>query len=105
MPTRQPTRRPDRPSRGGPLSRAGPCVTGATVSRGPQPTEVAPGVYCLVTGPRFLPSNVYFVRSGSSWALIDAGWPTCGRLITETAATLFGPHTRPAALLLTHVHA
>src|SRR5207249_2680279 len=42
----------------------------AARSPGRQPTEVAPGVYCLVTGPRFLPSNVYFVRSGSSWALI-----------------------------------
>ena len=44
----------------------------------PQPNDVAPGVYCLVTGPRFLPSNVYFVRSGSSWVLIDTAWAKSG---------------------------
>lgn len=69
-----------------------------------QPMEVAPGVYALATGPRFFSTNVYFVRSGTAWALIDAGWATSGRLIKEAAAALCGADTRPAALLLTHVH-
>jgi glyoxylase-like metal-dependent hydrolase (beta-lactamase superfamily II) len=61
-------------------------------------------VYYLETGPRFLPSNVYFVSSGTSWALIDAGWGDCSQGITEAAGSLFGGSTRPAAILLTHVH-
>lgn len=69
-----------------------------------QPYEVAPGVYCLEAGPRFLPSNVYFVRSGTAWVLIDSGWGNCAELIKTTAESLFGAKTRPAAILVTHVH-
>lgn len=74
-----------------------------TTRRG-DPHEVARGVYCLETGPRFLISNVYFVRSGTSWALIDNGWRNCGKLINEAAESLFGANTRPAAILHTHIH-
>jgi glyoxylase-like metal-dependent hydrolase (beta-lactamase superfamily II) len=64
------------------------------------PREIAKGVYYLpVRGV-----NVYFVRSGSSWVLIDTAWPKNGRLIREAAASLFGENARPAAILLTHVH-
>jgi len=50
------------------------------MARPPQPEgtsavalEIAPDVYCL--GPRGrTQTDVYFVRSGSSWALIDTGW-------------------------------
>jgi glyoxylase-like metal-dependent hydrolase (beta-lactamase superfamily II) len=66
--------------------------------------EVVSGVYCLETGPRLLPSNVYLVSSGTSWALIDAGWGDCSYVITEAAESLFGVNSRPAAILLTHVH-
>lgn len=69
-----------------------------------RPIEVAPGVFCLETGSRFVPSNVYFVQSGSSWVLIDAGWSNCGRSIREAAESLFEADTRPAAILLTHLH-
>jgi glyoxylase-like metal-dependent hydrolase (beta-lactamase superfamily II) len=48
-------------------------------------------------------SNVYFVRSGSSWVLIDAASANCGRLIRKTAESLFA-NTRPASILLTHDH-
>ena len=66
------------------------------------PQAVAPGVSRLsVYG-----TNVYFVRSGSSWVLIDAGWAwgNCGRRIRQAAETLFGANARPAAILLTHIH-
>ena len=64
------------------------------------PREIAEGVYYLpVRGV-----NVYFVRSGSSWVLIDTAWPKNGRLIREAAASLFGENARPAAIMLTHVH-
>ncbi len=49
-------------------------------------------------------SNVYFVRSGLSWVLIDTSWPNRGQVIKQTAERLFGAGTRPAAILLTHAH-
>jgi hypothetical protein len=36
---------------------------------GSQSAEIAAGVYCLRKGPA--KSNIYLVRSGSSWVLID----------------------------------
>ncbi|MGE5291850.1 MAG: MBL fold metallo-hydrolase [Micromonosporaceae bacterium] len=70
----------------------------------PRPEEVAPGVYCLRTGRGITEANVYLVRSGSAWALIDAAWPHRGQLIRRAAESLFGAGTRPAAILLTHIH-
>lgn len=65
--------------------------------------EIAPDVFCL--GPKGrAQTNVYFVRSGSSWVLIDAGWAKDGPAIRQAAEAVFGAGTRPAAILLTHVH-
>ncbi|MFZ2071504.1 MAG: hypothetical protein WAV32_07930 [Halobacteriota archaeon] len=50
----------------------------------------AAGVYCIGIGKGIRASNVYFVRFGSSWALIDTAWPKCGHLIKETAELVFG---------------
>lgn len=69
-----------------------------------QPKEIAPGVYCMEVGKGIMRSNVYFVRSGSSWALIDTASANCGRVIQEAAESLFGANTPPAAILLTHNH-
>jgi glyoxylase-like metal-dependent hydrolase (beta-lactamase superfamily II) len=66
--------------------------------------EVAPGVYCMEVGKGITRSNVYFVRSGSWWVLIDAASANCGRLIRKTVESLFGANTRPASILLTHNH-
>jgi len=66
--------------------------------------EITPGVYCMETGKGISRSNVFFVRSGSSWVLIDAASANCGRLIRRTAESLFGANTRPASILLTHDH-
>jgi glyoxylase-like metal-dependent hydrolase (beta-lactamase superfamily II) len=49
-------------------------------------------------------SNVYFVRSGSSWVLIDAASVNCGPSIKQAAESIFGTGTRPASILLTHDH-
>jgi glyoxylase-like metal-dependent hydrolase (beta-lactamase superfamily II) len=68
------------------------------------PTEFAPGVYWMEIGRGVTRSNVYFVRSGSSWVLIDTASPNCGPLIRSAAETLFGANTPPAAILLTHDH-
>ncbi|HTP10217.1 MAG TPA: MBL fold metallo-hydrolase, partial [Anaerolineae bacterium] len=69
-----------------------------------KPQEIAPGVYGLSIGTGIKQANIYFVQSGSSWVLIDAAWPKCGQLIKATAESLFGANTRPAAILLTHIH-
>jgi len=70
----------------------------------PSPQEIAPGVHYLEVGRGIMRSNVYFVGSEPSWALIDAGSEDCGEAIQEAAETLFGRDTRPAAVLLTHDH-
>ena len=71
---------------------------------GAGPEEIAPGVYRLETGRGFTEANVYLVRSGPGWALIDAAWPHRGQLIKAAAESLFGAGTRPSAILLTHIH-
>ncbi len=69
-----------------------------------QPQEIASNVYCMEVGSGIMRSNVYFVRSGSSWVLIDTGSAKCDREIQQAAESLFGMNTRPAAILLTHNH-
>ena len=68
------------------------------------PREAAPGVHWLVVGKGLMRSNVYFVRSGSSWALVDAGSARCAPAIQRAAESLFGEGSPPAAILLTHDH-
>jgi glyoxylase-like metal-dependent hydrolase (beta-lactamase superfamily II) len=68
------------------------------------PSEIAPGVHWMPVGKGLLRSNVYFVRSGSSWALIDAASAKCGALIQRAAESLFGKDSPPTSILLTHDH-
>lgn len=67
-----------------------------------RPVEIATGVYWIAEGTG--KSNVYLVRSGSSWVLVDAAWPHRGELIKKSAETLFGAGTAPASILLRHLH-
>ncbi len=67
------------------------------------PAEIARDVFCL--GPRGRSqTNVYLVRDESVWALVDAGWQQDGPSIDGAVHRLLGLDTRPAAILLTHVH-
>ena len=68
-----------------------------------QPKEIAAGVYCMEMG-KVLRSNVFLVRSGAWWALIDTAWANCGQSIKKAAESLFGANTRPASILVTHWH-
>jgi len=68
------------------------------------PHEIAPGVHYLEVGKGLLRSNIYFVRSGPSWTLIDAASANCGRSIQKAAESLFGEDSPPASILLTHDH-
>ena len=72
--------------------------------RASQPQEIAPGVSCLEVGNGITRSNVYFVRSGASWVLIDTASANCAPVIERAAEYLFGANTSPAAILLTHDH-
>jgi glyoxylase-like metal-dependent hydrolase (beta-lactamase superfamily II) len=65
--------------------------------------EIAPDVFCLGPWGR-TQTDVYFVRTGSSWVLIDAGWASDRSRIERAAGSLFGADSRPAAILLTHCH-
>ena len=67
----------------------------------PRPTEIAPGVHRLSLGG----VNVYLVRSGPSWVLIDTGFRRSARAIHDATERLFGPGSPPQAILLTHPHA
>ena len=65
------------------------------------PLEIAPGVCCL--GPRSrTQTNVYLVRAGSGWFLVDAGWEGDADRIAAAPRSLLGPDTSPSAILLTH---
>jgi glyoxylase-like metal-dependent hydrolase (beta-lactamase superfamily II) len=68
------------------------------------PLEIAPGVHLLAVGRGLLRANVYFVRSGPSWTLVDAASANCGRLIREAAESLYGSDSPPTSILLTHDH-
>ena len=69
-----------------------------------KPVEVAPGVYYMAVGKGVMRSNIYFVRSGPSWALIDAASAKCAPSIQKAAESLFGKDVAPASILLTHDH-
>ena len=66
-------------------------------------TEIAPEVYLLGPCGR-TQTNVYLVRDGSSWILVDAAWANDGPRIRAAARSLLGPGLAPSAILLTHVH-
>jgi glyoxylase-like metal-dependent hydrolase (beta-lactamase superfamily II) len=74
------------------------------MAAGRHPVEIASGVFWLRAGRGIRGSNVYFVQSGSSWVLIDTAWPNQGQLIKKCAESLFGATSRPASILLTHLH-
>jgi glyoxylase-like metal-dependent hydrolase (beta-lactamase superfamily II) len=78
---------------------------GASTTNPPAPAAIAEGVYWLPVGRGLMRSNVYFVRAGPSWALVDTGSQGCATEILAAASTLFGSHAPPAAILLTHSHA
>jgi glyoxylase-like metal-dependent hydrolase (beta-lactamase superfamily II) len=67
-------------------------------------SELATGEYAVTLGRGAVSTNVYLVRSGSSWALVDAGWSGSEQTIQAAAESLFGPGARPASMLLTHLH-
>ena len=63
--------------------------------------------YEIARGVHWLPlrgANVYFVRSGEAWQLIDAGFPGSAGIVADAAERLCGAAGRPQSILLTHGH-
>jgi glyoxylase-like metal-dependent hydrolase (beta-lactamase superfamily II) len=67
------------------------------------PTQIAPDVFCVGPWGR-TQTNVYLVRAGASWVLVDAGWAQDAERIRSAVRCEAGPETVPSAILLTHVH-
>jgi glyoxylase-like metal-dependent hydrolase (beta-lactamase superfamily II) len=66
--------------------------------------QLAGDVWVVTLRRRPLDTNVYLVRSGPAWVLIDTGWPRNGRAIRRAADSVFGQGAVPTAILLTHLH-
>lgn len=62
--------------------------------------EAADGVLRV----RTLMANVFIVRTGGTWVLVDTGLRGYERAITEAAAAFTGSQRAPAAIVLTHGH-
>ncbi|WP_152190030.1 nitroreductase/quinone reductase family protein [Georgenia satyanarayanai] len=67
------------------------------------PQLIAPDVH-VVTVPGVVAANVYLIRSGGAWALVDAGWPASAEPIRTAVDAVLGPGAHPAAIVLTHLH-
>jgi len=77
---------------------------GKNVSDAAGVREIASNVFWLGL-PGRTRTNVYFVRSGPAWVLVDTGWAKDALRIENAAKELFGATAgRPAAILLTHAH-
>jgi deazaflavin-dependent oxidoreductase (nitroreductase family) len=70
----------------------------------PAVLEVAGDVYVVKIGRGALSSNVYLIRSGLGWTLVDGGWFGSEKTIRAAAESVFGPEARPASMVLTHLH-
>ena len=70
----------------------------------PRVLEVVSDVYLVSIGRGAFSTNVYLIRSESSWTLVDAGWYGSEKKILATAESVFGPGARPASMVLTHLH-
>jgi glyoxylase-like metal-dependent hydrolase (beta-lactamase superfamily II) len=64
--------------------------------------QVAPDVW----GTKDIFVNMYIIRNpeDNTWVLVDAGLKSSAVKIKKIAASLFGPDSKPQAILLTHGH-
>ncbi|NUT72860.1 MBL fold metallo-hydrolase [Pseudarthrobacter sp. C4D7] len=69
-----------------------------------EPREVASGVFLMTTGAGPMASNIYVVRSGAAWALVDCGWAGSAEPVRRAVENLLGPGVVPRAIFLTHIH-
>jgi hypothetical protein len=65
----------------------------------PRVSEVARDVYVVSIGRGAFSTNVYLIRSGSSWTFVDAGWFGSEKKIRGAAESVFGPGARPGSIV------
>ena len=73
-------------------------------SKTPNPQEFAAGVHWLTAGRGPLAANVYFIRTGAGWVLVDTAWASHASMIRAAAVSLFGRDAPPEVIVLTHIH-
>lgn len=76
----------------------------ATVKRVSEPREIASGVVLMTAGTGPMAANLYLVRSGSEWVMVDCGWAGSARAVLGAVEKMLGPGNAPAAIFLTHIH-
>jgi glyoxylase-like metal-dependent hydrolase (beta-lactamase superfamily II) len=64
----------------------------------PRASEVVSDVYVVVIGRGTLSTNVYLIRDGSSWTLVDAGCSGREKKIRAAPESVFGPGARPESM-------
>ena len=64
------------------------------------PRQIAQGVMFL----RTMMANVYFIREGASWVLVDTGFRGYADTIRSVAREFVGSIVPPTAIVLTHGH-
>ncbi|MFP5311100.1 MAG: MBL fold metallo-hydrolase [Actinomycetes bacterium] len=69
-----------------------------------EPREIASGVVLLTVGTGPAAVNVYLVRSGSAWMMVDCGWARGAEPLRVAVEKILGSGTVPAAIFLTHIH-
>lgn len=69
-----------------------------------EPRDIAPGVVLMTTGAGPLAVNLYLVRSGPAWAMVDCGWAGSAEPVRAAVEDTLGPGNLPSAIFLTHIH-
>ncbi|MEW1806377.1 MBL fold metallo-hydrolase [Arthrobacter sp. SLBN-53] len=69
-----------------------------------EPREIASGVLMMTAGSGPLAVNLYLIRSGPSWALVDCGWARSAEPVHRAVERVLGPGNVPNAIFLTHIH-
>ncbi|GGI00521.1 MBL fold metallo-hydrolase [Arthrobacter liuii] len=69
-----------------------------------EPREIAPGLVLMTSGAGPRASNLYLVRSGPAWAMVDCGWAGSAAPVRGAVEEMLGPGNGPAAIFLTHIH-
>lgn len=74
------------------------------MTRVTEPREVASGVLLMTSGAGPMAANLYLVRSGTTWAMVDCGWAGSAEPVRRAVEQELGNGITPGAILLTHIH-
>ena len=69
-----------------------------------EPREIADGLVLITAGRGPMASNLYLVRSGPAWAMVDCGWAGSAEPVRQAVEGIVGRGRTPDAILLTHIH-